>query len=235
MIMLIKILLAHMLGDFLLQPTSWVEAKEQRKLFAWQLYVHSLIHFVLIMILINDFTFWKWAVMLGISHLIIDSAKLLLQKKRTKRMFFFIDQGAHILLIILFWLWYQEKPISFEGKTGEYYLAMITFLYAIIHPASVMMRKFISRWTPDNEEPGSASLEEAGKYIGIFERLFVFAFILGGHWEAVGFLLAAKSVFRFGDLKDSKDRKLTEYVLIGTLLSFGIAMLAGAIFTKFWI
>lgn len=233
--MLIKILLAHMLGDFLLQPTSWVEAKEQRKLFAWQLYVHSLIHFVLIMILINDFTFWKWAVMLGISHLIIDSAKLLLQKKRTKRMFFFIDQGAHILLIILFWLWYQEKPISFEGKTGEYYLAMITFLYAIIHPASVMMRKFISRWTPDNEEPGSASLEEAGKYIGIFERLFVFAFILGGHWEAVGFLLAAKSVFRFGDLKDSKDRKLTEYVLIGTLLSFGIAMLAGAIFTKFWI
>jgi hypothetical protein len=112
---------------------------------------------------------------------------------------------------------------------------MITFLYAIIHPASVMMRKFISRWTPDNEEHGSASLEEAGKYIGIFERLFVFAFILGGHWEAVGFLLAAKSVFRFGDLKDSKDRKLTEYVLIGTLLSFGIAMLAGAIFTKFWI
>jgi hypothetical protein len=106
MIILIKILLAHMLGDFLLQPTSWVEAKEERKLFAWQLYVHSLIHFVLIMILINDFTFWKWAVMLGISHLIIDSAKLLLQKKRTKRMFFFIDQGAHILLIILFWLWY---------------------------------------------------------------------------------------------------------------------------------
>ena len=28
-----------------------------------------------------------------------------------------------------------------------------------------------------------------------------------------------------GDLKESKDRKLTEYILIGTLLSFGIAIL----------
>ena len=52
----------------------------------------------------------------------------------------------------------------------------------------------------------------------------VFTFILYGRWEAVGFLLAAKSVFRFGNLKESHDRKLTEYVLIGTLLSFGIAI-----------
>lgn len=27
MILLVKLLLAHLLGDFLLQPTSWVEAK----------------------------------------------------------------------------------------------------------------------------------------------------------------------------------------------------------------
>jgi len=39
--------------------------------------------------------------------------------------------------------------------------------------------------------------------------------------------LAAKSIFRFGDLKEAKDRKLTEYVLVGTLLSFGIALLVG--------
>ena len=71
------------------------------------------------------------------------------------------------------------------------------------------------------------SLQDAGKYIGIMERLFVFAFILTDHWEAIGFLLAAKSIFRFGDLKESKERKLTEYVLIGTLLSFGMAVLIG--------
>jgi len=51
--------------------------------------------------------------------------------------------------------------------------------------------------------------------------------MLTGHFEAIGFLLAAKSIFRFGDLKEAKDRKLTEYVLIGTLLSFGLALLTG--------
>ena len=73
------------------------------------------------------------------------------------------------------------------------------------------------------------SLPNAGKYIGILERLLVFIFVVTGHWEAIGFLVAAKSVFRFGDLKDSRDRKLTEYILIGTLLSFGIAIIVGII------
>ena len=50
------------------------------------------------------------------------------------------------------------------------------------------------------------------------------------HWEAVGFLITAKSVFRFGDLKESKHRKLTEYILIGTLISFGIAIITGITF-----
>ena len=64
------------------------------------------------------------------------------------------------------------------------------------------------------------------------ERLFVFAFVISGHWEAIGFMLAAKSIFRFGDLKDSKDRKLTEYVLIGTMISFGTAIVIGIIIQK---
>ena len=40
-------------------------------------------------------------------------------------------------------------------------------------------------------------------------------------------MLAAKSIFRFGDLKENKDIRLTEYILIGTLLSFGIGILTG--------
>ena len=77
------------------------------------------------------------------------------------------------------------------------------------------------------------SLQNAGNYIGILERIFVVTFILLNEFEAIGFLLAAKSIFRFGDLKKVKDRKLTEYVLIGTLLSFGIAILVGLIALQF--
>jgi hypothetical protein len=45
--------------------------------------------------------------------------------------------------------------------------------------------------------------------------------------EGIGYLLAAKSIFRFGDLTNSKEKKLTEYILIGTFLSFAIAVLIG--------
>ena len=93
-------------------------------------------------------------------------------------------------------------------------------------PTSIIIKNIISIWTPENKTKDN-SLQNAGNYIGILERLFVFCFILIGHFEAIGFLLAAKSIFRFGDLKEAKDRKLTEYVLIGTLLSFGVALLIG--------
>lgn len=84
----------------------------------------------------------------------------------------------------------------------------------------------MSKWNFDDDNSND-SLEQAGKYIGILERLFVFVFILINQWEAIGFLIAAKSVFRFGDLSNAKDRKLTEYILIGTLMSFGLAIAIG--------
>ncbi|HLV52538.1 MAG TPA: hypothetical protein VKY29_00860, partial [Cryomorphaceae bacterium] len=52
-------------------------------------------------------------------------------------------------------------------------------------------------------------------------------------WAAIGFLMAAKSIFRFGDLTRAKDRRLTEYILIGTFLSFGIALAVGMLYRYF--
>jgi hypothetical protein len=49
--------------------------------------------------------------------------------------------------------------------------------------------------------------------------------MLLGTYEALGFLIAAKSLLRFQET----DTKRTEYVLIGTLLSFGVAVLLGVI------
>ena len=81
-------------------------------------------------------------------------------------------------------------------------------------------------------ETDHKSLPNAGKYIGIIERLFVLIFIVIGRWEVIGLLIAAKSVFRFNDLKERNNRKLTEYILIGTLVSFGLAILAGLLYVS---
>ena len=66
MILLLKLILAHLAGDFLFQPDSWVKSKETKKLRAYQLYIHSVIHFILIMVIVWDLNFLKWAALLAI-------------------------------------------------------------------------------------------------------------------------------------------------------------------------
>jgi hypothetical protein len=94
MIILVKLILAHLLGDFLLQPDSWVKAKEQKKVAAWQLYGHSLIHFALIMLLVFDFSFWKWGIVLAMIHLLIDMIKVYTITVETKRRYFYFKMDA---------------------------------------------------------------------------------------------------------------------------------------------
>ncbi len=235
MILFIKLVLAHLIGDFILQPASWVNAKEERKLRAWQLYAHVLIHAVLIILLVRDSYFWPWALLIAGTHLIIDALKILLQREKTKRTLFFIDQALHLIILYAVACLYLDYAPDFDLLNDQNVLLFITCLAFLTTPASAAIKFFIARWTPHMTDGEDESLQSAGKYIGILERLFVFAFFASGHPEGVGFLIAAKSVFRFGDLKEAKSRKLTEYVLIGTLVSFGIAMITGIIFAKLMI
>jgi hypothetical protein len=227
---LLKLILAHLIGDFVLQFNSWVKAKENRKLKSWQLYVHIVIHFSLIMLLIWDVSFIKWALLIVAFHLLTDILKLYVQRKHTRKFWFFTDQFLHLIILVIIWMWSQHIPVNFGFLNDRNVILFILCIVFLTKPVSVIIRQIISKWTPETESKESESLVNAGNFIGILERLFVFVFIVTGKWEAVGFLLAAKSIFRFGDLKESKDRKLTEYVLIGTFLSFGIALLTGIIF-----
>ena len=227
MILLLKLLLAHMIGDFFLQPMSWIEEKNAKKFASVRLYLHALMHGILTMLFVWDIHFWKPALIIVISHAVFDGLKVTFQREKNMRTWFVMDQLLHLIVIIIIWYFWMDYSISLNDLFSEYRLLLITAVVAVTYPSSVMIKIIISRWTPHTEDSDDQSLQDAGRYIGILERLFVLAFVLTGHWEAVGFLIAAKSVFRFGDLKESKDRKLTEYILIGTLLSFGLAILVG--------
>jgi hypothetical protein len=261
MLLLVKLLLAHLLGDFIFQPNSWIQKKEIKKHKAWQLYAHVIIHGLLIILLVQNFNFWLPALIIVISHWLVDTLKLVFQKDTTKRSWFMVDQVLHLSIILIVWYSVETPSFSLDIINSPNSLLLLTVIIFITNPASIIIKTFISQWTPDlwtnNSNPApttnptslstvsnpsptqitspinAASLLNAGKFIGILERLFVFAFVLTNNWDAIGFLIAAKSVFRFGDLKESKDLKLTEYVLIGTLLSFGIAIAAGLVIRNF--
>ena len=103
----------------------------------------------------------------------------------------------------------------------------------ILKPASIVISKSLSPWDPKKNStntPEAGATEQpnlAGQRIGYLERTLILTFILLNQFSAIGFLLAAKSVFRFGDLTKDKDKKLTEYVMLGTLTSFTLTILIG--------
>lgn len=227
---LIKLLIAHLIGDFFLQPKSWVEEKESRKLKSFKLYLHVAVHIILMFLLLFDLSYWRLILMIGVLHFIIDAFKLSLQKKKTKRLYFFADQILHIITIFSAYYLLYPNSIDLNFELNEFHLMFLLAVLFLSYPSSIIMKVIFSKWNLSKIVSEKESLEDAGTYIGILERILVFVFIVLDQWEVVGFLITAKSVFRFGDLSAAKERKLTEYVLIGTLISFGIAIITGLIF-----
>ena len=233
MILFIKLLLAHLLGDFVLQPTRWVTEKERLRYRSPKLYLHALIHFGLILLVTANIRYLPLAAVIAVSHLVIDLLKLQLQNEKNRKLFFIIDQALH-LAVLAGAVCYTEHPsVDLSGTEWNKIWIIVTGFVFLTTPVSVIIKIVLSKWAPATEIKTDVietkSLQHAGMMIGYLERTLVLIFILQGQWAAIGFLVTAKSVFRFSDLKIGQDRKLTEYILIGTLLSFGIAILTGVL------
>lgn len=65
---------------------------------------------------------------------------------------------------------------------NEKYVLLITLMILLTNPVSVAIKIFISKWTPQTEDAEAGSLQSAGKYIGILERLLVFVFMISNEW-----------------------------------------------------
>jgi len=229
MLIFTKLLLAHLIGDFLLQPTRWIVHKEANKVRSKYLYIHVILHFVLTMILLWDLQYWKLALIIAVSHYFIDLAKLYATPLfRLRSIPFFMDQVLH-LAVLYAAAYYGNLVAHTIALLEKLDWPLVTAIVFVTFPAAIIMGKLLEGMG-DKIELDHKSLPNAGKYIGIIERLFVLMFIILGRWEAIGLLIGAKSVFRFNDLKESNNRKLTEYILIGTLMSFGLAVVTGIIY-----
>jgi len=225
----LKLLIAHVLGDFVFQPDRWVKDKREKSLKSVYFYLHGLVHLLSLLIVLGfDLSFSISITALVVSHLVIDFFKIKLEKRWNPRLLFGLDQFMHMLVIggVVSYHFSYDIDLDYFSSTQ---LLFILALLLVTFVSSVVVKTIMSKWDL-KEDKSDESLDHAGKYIGIIERLFVFSFILLNQWSAIGFLIAAKSVFRFSDLSRAKDRKLTEYILIGTLLSFGLAVIIGLAF-----
>jgi len=227
LIFTLKLLIAHFIGDFALQPLKWVNDKADKKHKSKFIYLHVLVHLILLLLVLEfNVDLWPYILCIVFTHLIIDIAKLNLQNSKNARALFFIDQLLHLSVIGL--VVYLVHPFKFDLSVifSKQVLLSLLALIVLIPVSSIIMLTVMSKWQL-NESPKEDGLKKAGAYIGVLERLFIFLFVVLGQWAGIGFLITAKSVFRFGDLSRAKDRKLTEYILIGSLFSFLLAVVTG--------
>ncbi|AVR46295.1 DUF3307 domain-containing protein [Christiangramia fulva] len=230
LLILLQLLLAHIITDFALQPTKLIVQKREKKSRSAFLYVHSLIAGLLTFIFLMRLEWWYIAVFISVAHFFTDLWKL--HKGDNLKLFLF-DQFLHLLAILVAWLFLTSNfeniiPFFRELLESTTFLSLLLGYLIIIFPAGFLIGKATKKW--QTEADGvllNDGLNSAGRYIGIFERILVLTFILTSNFSAIGFLIAAKSILRFSDKSQAGARKQTEYVLVGTLLSFSITIIIG--------
>ena len=233
MTLFLSLIFAHILADFVLQPSAWVIDKDKHSWRSSKLYLHALMHGAVSWALLAfALQYWLGVVLIMVSHFAIDLLKSQLQTQKNKFRMLLIDQILHVVVIVLICLMYEPQLKDlWPFNQAQLLLVLISFV-VLTRVSSIVVKTIISGWNVMPKDEGSHSLVNAGEFIGMLERLFVFAAVVSGHVEVIGFLLAAKSIFRFGDLRQARDRKLTEYIMIGTLSSFALAAFTGIVFLK---
>ncbi|MBJ2117809.1 MULTISPECIES: DUF3307 domain-containing protein [Proteus] len=231
--LLISLYLAHIIFDFYLQPKSWIEARNSLHYKSKELYFHSLLQggitFIVLIVMakVNFNAILVYSLIIFITHYLFDLAKSYTDNSLK---WFITDQIFHFLIITLLWLILINENtqifVKLSFKEINYKYMIFIFSYIIIwKPVSILIYMLLKKWTPIVEE--GSTLISAGKSIGYLERTLILTFILLNQFTAIGFLLAAKSIFRFGELQNDQDKKLTEYVMLGTLISFSISIFIG--------
>ena len=226
LIWLLKLLLSHLLTDFILQPKSWVEHRSRHHFASSRLYLHGLVT-GLVHLLFVGLQYWPAALAVAVTHTLIDGWK---SYQKQTIWYFVIDQVFHLSVILVCWYYYFVENEAMFGLLDKISTSPKFWIYAIATiflttPAGIIIGQLTREWREKILNP--ASLANAGKWIGIIERLIVFIFVLVGQYAAISLLVAAKGIIRFNE-KDRPEVK-TEYLVIGTLMSIGTALILGLI------
>lgn len=222
---LIRLLLAHFLSDFVFQTKSMVENK---KWFTKEMGLHIAILFFTTAILIWS---WKIAIIVTVIHWLIDALKKQFEDKiNRKTLTFVIDQFLHIVSLVIIWAFnfhlFAKTLHAITLPFTEYEISFVLLSYVVvIWPVGYFIGFLLDKY---NKEKSS---DNAGRLIGQFERIIILTLVLLQQYEAIGFLITGKSIIRFtgSKVKTDSEKSQSEYVLLGTMLSYALAIVLGVV------
>lgn len=250
-----NLIVAHVLSDFYLQLGSSCKNKVLHSVKGKDLWLHSLVIGILSWIAIWDLRGWWLAACIMVLHFLIDWSKSYIQirwnifkiensehiklvdgtNKRYDLWVFLIDQILHISFIVVLakiWLianndwkqfaWFQNFAISHPLRTNTIIAMMLALKPANILILLILGACKVSITPSKNDDHGNF---HSGELIGWLERGLMLLFVIMSQYEAIGFLIAAKSILRFNEVSSGSEK--SEYVLTGTLLSLATALSLG--------
>ena len=109
----------------------------------------------------------------------------------------------HIGIIILIWTLFFVSPVTILPALATLLASETLWATLLVYglmtmPASMFIERFFRKWIPEIQN--YSGLPGGGKWIGYLERMLIVTFVLSGNIAGVGFLMTAKSVFRFSDV-----------------------------------
>ena len=159
-VILIQLLLAHILTDFVFQTQKMVESKNADGLKSRSFRVHVLLSGTLTYILLMQWTNWLVPLFILTTHGLIDLFKIWLEKnrvlynsqqhndlnKRTGTLLFFLDQLFHLIIILFAWLYLTKGfnevlPFVKSLFTDKQNITIITAVILIIWPVGLAIGK----------------------------------------------------------------------------------------------
>jgi hypothetical protein len=224
---LVALTLAHLLADFVFQ-TAWIVKNKWR---APALLAHTAIVGLVSWACLGFAPAFLALTLVALSHAVIDAIKVRWGGPGLKA--FLLDQSAHGAMILAAsliapeafhqGLW-KNPALAAHDLLVPTTMTIAAGLIATVFAGGYAVKALMtSVQLPGPDE--RLDMPKGGLFIGRLERLLIFMIAIGGHTEAIGFLIAAKSILRFNELSRERDRQVSEYVIIGTLASFawGIA------------
>lgn len=220
----LPMLTGHLIADFWLQPDTWVQHKRKNGWKSGKLILHSGLASLLPVLFTFQLNLWWFFPVIFVLHFITDIFK---SKLPNTILTFLADQLLHIAVLWGLAVFVTDLTISENAVIFWIYAAGVVL---VTNPTGIFTGMFLNAVIPNKNKKEKP---DVSAWIGIFERVLIIIFITTGQFSAIGFLIAAKSVFRFNDTREEGNKK-AEYFLLGTLISFTLAIVIG-LFIKFLI
>ena len=212
-----SMLAGHLVADFWFQPESWVSHKKEYGWKSGKLMLHSFIAGLMPVIFTFNLELWWFVPVIFLTHYLIDILKSFAKESI---LFFLIDQSLHIGILALMAAFFSESALT--ENFLKFWIYACGFIL-VTNPLGILTGMFLKVVTKTKNQ---SAKPDVSAWIGIMERILIILFVTSGQLPAIGFLVAAKSVFRFGEAQKDGNQK-AEYFLLGTLTSFTLAILVG--------